>query len=45
MGKKKRVWVYTGSLIQPLARYFLNLNIKLNSKDLAGSRIAETLFQ
>ena len=41
MGKKKRIWVYSGSLIAPLSRYFLNLNIITNTKDIQGSRIAE----
>jgi hypothetical protein len=40
-GKKKRVWMYTGSLIEPLSRYFLNLSVTINPKDKEGSRIAE----
>jgi hypothetical protein len=40
-GKKKRVWMYTGSLIEPLSRYFLSLNVVVNAKDPIGSRIAE----
>jgi len=40
-GKKKRVWVYTGSLIAPISRYFLNLTVNLNSADPQGSKIVE----
>jgi hypothetical protein len=40
-GKKKRVWMYSGSLISPLARYFLKLNVNVNSRDLNGSKIIE----
>jgi len=40
-GKKKRVWMYTGSLIAPTARYFLKLNININSRDPQGTLITE----
>ena len=41
MAKKKRVWAYTGSLLAPISRYFLNLSVTTNPYDLNGSSIAE----
>ena len=40
-GKKKRVWMYTGSLIAPLSRYFLNLSCNLHPTDPTGTKIVE----
>ena len=40
-GKKKRVWMYSGSMIAPTARYFLKLDVNINSRDLAGTKIVE----
>ena len=52
MGKKKRIWAYTGfylnyakgSLIQPMARYMVSLTVNINPRDPKGSAVAEQMF-
>ena len=43
-GKKKRVWMYAGSLIAPTARYFLKLDVNINARDPNGTKIVEFYF-
>jgi hypothetical protein len=33
MGKKKRIWAYSGSLIKPIGRYITKIDIVYNPRD------------
>ncbi|KAL4510620.1 hypothetical protein ABPG72_004774 [Tetrahymena utriculariae] len=44
MGKKRRVQVFTGSMLQPLYRYLLSAKLGVNPLDLHGQNIAKQIF-